>query len=1176
MMASLMGFEMRYHFKQIVFQVTAALFFFLGALMPHGSFGGPEILKNGPYVINFIICLLSIFMIFVSALFCANVVLRDKSYQTDVLIFSTAISKRVYFGIKLFGLLLSVSLIICIAAAGILVGTVWLPASQKGSFQLLYYLQPLLLFGLPNALFCASFVFAAAMWSQNARAVYASGVLLFILYFTASIFGNSPLMATSALKTGGPGLWSVLADPFGLTTFFSELKSWSVWRRNHHIYAVTGTFLSNRLLWTCMAVLAVTLSYKHFRFSSASARPVDKSKAFRGKIIKVVYRPVALQKLGFVYYISALRSQLLVELTSLFRQQLFVVLLALWIFVYGVELDENVLHGPYDIRFYGTTALVIEQILSARMALLLLVFYASELIHKEQVSRIQSLVFSTPVSDAVLFLAKFGSLAVLISILISCNIITGIGFQFLTGQTNISLLPYFSLFYYSGFQLLLFTVLIIFIQTIIPNKYLGMLLSLLVLGIYVFGKMLGIEQYLLRFGSAPQVIYSAINGFGHHAESFNGYMLFWTFFAITLGMLASRWWQNGRVDTWWKRMKAGMRNWDAASKIMIVSTLMLMICTGFYIIEKSDGVALGRGSKKDIQWQKRYEKTYMPIAALTQPVITKIKIKTDIYPDEQRYEVSGTYHLMNKSTYAISKLWIGVDPSVTLVVLTMAGAALKRSDQDLKQYFYDLKKPLLPGAVMLLNFSIRVDRSSFKPFESENSVVSNGSYIELEKFLPFLGYNNRFELDDPRIRQKNGMEIQTKPTQTHQRYHLVDFENTISTLAGQQVVSVGNLEKSWKIGGRSYFLYKTVKPIAFMLAISSMRYDVHKKSENGITFQIFYQPGQTHNLPAMMQAMKDAISYGNAQFSPYPLKQITLAEIPAYPGAATAYPGVIFSSEKYNFLVDASDTSRLNFIYTTTAHETAHQWWAYKIRPQNGFGNALLTESLAKYTEAMVAEKRMGKMRLRQYLRTDNELYFTLRNRSAQKELPLSQTWEQPFVHYQKGGLEMYAIRELLGEDRVNAALKNLIFSHSFPNIKPSSNDLVNALSQQATPFEKTAVENRLRKVIVYDNSIKVLSLKTIGDGRFRLKLLVTVHKIDEADFKPKKMQTDDLMDIGIFGAEERFWKESTEPIYFRRHHFIKPQTVIEIVIDRQPKVVAIDPYGYFLDGDQKNNMASF
>lgn len=1175
MLTSLLRFEMRYHFGQITFQAAAILFFSLGILMTHGSFGGSEVHKNGPYVTNFIVCLLSIFMIFVSALFCGNVVLRDTSHRTDALIFTTGISKRVYFGIKLAGLLLSVFLIMCIAVLGILAGSAWLLASQKGGFQMLNYLQPLLLFGLPNALFCSSFIFATALWTQNVRAVYVSGVFLFILYFTASIFGNSPLMATSALKPGGPGLVSVLADPFGLTTFFSETKNWPLWRRNHGLYPIKGAFLANRMLWTGIALLSIALSYNRFRLGLHSEKQVRKSATAAAAQTAVTYSRIAAQPSGTRYFWSAFHSQFRLDLAFLFKQQHFLVIAALWMFLYGVELKENLFHGQYGVRFYPTTALVIEQLLSVRPALLLLIFYASELVHREQGARMQALVFSTPMPHAALFLAKTGTLAVLITGLISCNIITGICVQWVAGYRDIALAPYLFLFYYSGFQLLLLAVLIVFIQTIIPNKYLGMLLSLVIVGVIIFGKMLGIDQYLLRFGSAPAPVYSEVNGFGHYVGAFNGYMLFWALLACLLGLCASRWWPAGTHDSWWQRMNAGLKSWSRVSRIVAGSILLTMLCTGFYIVQKSKGIDPGNDSQKDILWQVRYERRYKAIPATAQPVITAVKIETDIYPDEQRYEVSGKYTLKNGSPAAISKLWLAVDPAVDLTGLDVPGAAQKSSDQEFKQYFYELKEPLLPGSVMVIDFSLRIERSGFRPFDSENSVVGNGSYIELEKFLPFFGYNERYEPGDRQVRSQNGLKPQTIPVETDYSYHFVDFENTISTQADQQVVTVGNLQKSWKAGNRSYFHYKTARPIAFMFALSSARYAVTTEMHNGTTFRIFHQPGQTHNVPAMMQAMKDAIGYGNAEFGRYPLSQLTLAEIPAYRGAATAYPGVIFSNEKYNFLVDASDTSRLNFVYATTVHETAHQWWAHQIHPQTGAGDAFLTESLAKYTEAMVAEKHLGKMRLCEYLRTDNELYFSLRNMSGRQELPLCKTWEQPFVYYQKGGLAMYALREILGEKRVNGALKTLITNHAFPAKRPSPDDFIGALTRNATPFEQRMIRQHLKEVIVYDNRIKILSSGAVGHGKYKLRLLVTIQKTDETGPKPRQLQTDDLVDIAVFGMKEPAWNQHSKPAYLQKHHFVKPQTVIELILNEQPAVVAVDPYGYLLDSDSKNNQSA-
>jgi hypothetical protein len=220
-----------------------------------------------------------------------------------------------------------------------------------------------------------------------------------------------------------------------------------------------------------------------------------------------------------------------------------------------------------------------------------------------------------------------------------------------------------------------------------------------------------------------------------------------------------------------------------------------MFCTGFYIVQKSEGVNLGEDTKNMIEWQKRYEQKYKPALTAPQPVITAVKINTDIYPDEQRYTVRGTYTIKNESKVAISRLWIGVNPAIVVNNLGIKEAFQKRFDEDFNQYFYELKKPLLPGAEMSIRFSLLAERTGYRPFDSEHSVVSNGSYIELEKFLPFFGYNESFELQDKHTREENGLMPRTGPNSTDTRYHLVDFENIVSTNEDQQIVSVGTLQR---------------------------------------------------------------------------------------------------------------------------------------------------------------------------------------------------------------------------------------------------------------------------------------------------------------------------------------------------------------------------------------------
>ncbi len=1174
MLKNLLAFELKYHFKQITFIVAFILFASLGVLITQGNFGGSELHQNSPYVISYITCFLSLFAIFVSTLFCANVVLRDTTYEMDGIVFTTSIERLPYFLVRLLGLLTAVFLILCAGMLGIYLGTQSANPDQLGSFKLVYFLQPLFVFGLPNIVFCCSVIFSVALLTRNMRAVYMTGVALFILYFLGSILGNSPLMASSAPGTGGSQLLPYLLDPFGITSLLGETRSWPVTARNNRLFPLQGAFLANRLGWMALAFALLALSFRYYRFRLPAAGKIRKQKTAAGPITVIPYQSVATHPNGWAYQWATFSAQFKLEVTSVFKHIPFLVMLALWIFLYAVELKENVLYGPYGIRFYASTGSIVEEFVSIRPALLLLIFYAGELISRERSVNIQGLVFSTPVRNTSLWAAKCATLAVLIAVLITANICIGIGLQLFTGFPHIDLPAYLSLYYYSGLPLLLFAVLIVFIQTVVPNKYLGMLLSLTAVGIIIFARRLGITHALLRYAMLPELQYSPMNGFGQGAGAVHWHLLYWSSCAGVLSLLAAALWKGSAHTSFWQRLQTMGRQWQWPGKLIMAICLLTWIGSGIYINSQTPQVNTGRTNGTGKDWQVAYEQQYKAQSQSPQPYIVAVKTAIDLYPAAGRYTVQGSYRLRNESAQPITTLWLGTDPDVSSIQFTIPQARLTTADETFKQYFYTLATPLQPGMETTINFSMEVKRSHFAPFNSEHSVVSNGSYIELEKYVPFLGYNDRFETGDAALRKAQGLPPTVATASTDSNYHRIDFETIVSTDPGQQVVTAGTLQKTWQANDRSYFHYKTEQPIAFMFALSSARYAVQKEQYRGIALSVYYSPGEAYNLPTLLQAMKDALDYGQANFGPYPLHQLTLAAIPHYPGAATAYPGVVFSAEKINFMSNLSDTSQFNNIYALTAHEVAHQWWANALAPLDAPGRAVLTESLAKYTEFMVTQKRYGRQYLRSLLQADNNLYFVFRNMTGEQELPLMQA-NQPYGYYQKGGLSLYAIQEMLGEDRMNQSLQRLISKHGFPHAKATTADLLAQLSSGANADEVKHMEDLFKQVIVYDNKLRLIRCDSLPDGRFRLQLQVNITKTNEAGAKSQLLTPDEVFTLALYDTPSDQWTRHTNPIHLEQHRFTKGITDLTIVVNKKPAVAVIDPYGYWLDANQANNAES-
>jgi len=1168
MLSGMLKFELKYHFVQITFIIAAVLFFALGCFSAmQGGFGGSGIYRNAPYVITNIVALFSLLTIFAATLFSANVVLRDSVYKMDSVLYTTSINKKSYFIVRFLGLLIAVFALLVFTTIGIFCASFFVDGSEVVDTKIINYLHPLIVFALPNVLLVCSLIFCTAVLTKNVRAIYATGVLLYILYMSASILGNSPLLASS-VKVSDSSILPFLIDPFGLASFFSETRNWTDLQRNQQLFPFEKVFLINRLLWLGVSIIVIAIAYKFFNFRLAKQSQAKIKLRNKASIAIIPFRHFNVFPNGSLYNVSVFKSQFKLEVVSLFKHIPFMVMLLLWVFLFGIELKDSILHGPYGIKYFPTTGAIIEEMRSMKFALILLVFYSAEIVAREKTANIQSLIYSTPVKNIALWGAKCLTLMVLVVVLITANIAIGITVQLFNGYYNFEIPKYLSLYYYSALPLFLFVLLIVFIQNLASNKYLGMMLSMVVVFAISFASKLGVEHYLLRFATVPELQFSYFNNFGHYAKAFNWYMLYWLGFTILIAVLTIGMWQTSLQLTFIDRLKL-LPKALSKSKFIVLIGLVVWLSCGAFIYHQTNVAGKYMSENGSLNWAINYEKKYKAFQKLPQPIIKSVRTTVDLFPNKNRYIVSGTYLLKNESNKPIKRIWIALHKSVNKFTIDMPNMLKTELDEEFNQQFVDLKEALLPGEEQKMNFTINVNRSGFTTFDSENSVVSNGSYIELEKFVPHFGYNPYLEIDDAGLRKKKGLPVYQISNSGDRNYHLIDFESTISTEVDQQVVTVGALKKSWTANGRSYFHYKTEAPINFMFALSSAKYQIKSQNYKGVELKVYYHLGHEYNVNTMFSAIKDGLDYGNANFGKYPLTQLSLVEIPHYKGAATAYPGVVFNAERINYLTNYSDSNLVNQSYAITAHEVAHQWWANILSPADGPGYAMLTESLAKYTEAVLLEKKIGKMQLRNYLADDNRLYFVYKNPN-EEEFPLTKTYGQNHVHYQKGGLVMYATKELLGEQIFNKTLKDLVIKHAYPNQKVIATDLLEALIAVSTKEHHKFINETFNEVVDYEMGLKILSCKPLSNGKFSVDLQVNIGKHKQAD--AKLLAPDMDVDLAFFNQPQLDLDRKAKPFYIKKYRFNKSVTKLNVVTDQQPKTIAIDPYAYLLDANLKDN----
>ncbi|HEY9065719.1 MAG TPA: M1 family aminopeptidase, partial [Burkholderiaceae bacterium] len=409
----------------------------------------------------------------------------------------------------------------------------------------------------------------------------------------------------------------------------------------------------------------------------------------------------------------------------------------------------------------------------------------------------------------------------------------------------------------------------------------------------------------------------------------------------------------------------------------------------------------------------------------------------------------------------------------------------------------------------------------------------------------------------------------------------VSFEVTLSTEADQIAIAPGYLQREWTEGARRYFHYRMDAPIANFFAFQSGRYAVRQDvwhREGGSTpdgnagdvpLEIYYQRGHEFNLDSMLAATKAALSYDSRNFGPYQYRQFRIIEFPRYETFAQSFPNTIPYSEGIGFIarVRPDDLKDIDYPYYVTAHEVAHQWWGHQVMSGDVQGGSMLVESLAQYSALMVMKERVGPQKMRRFLAYELNRYLIGRATEQKKELPLSRVEDQPYIHYAKGSLVMYLLADMIGEDKLNQAIRRFRDDHAFQGPPyPSTSEFVARVREVTPPEMQYLIDDLFERIVLYDNRAVSASAKALPGGRWEVTMkLVAKKRVADELGKESDAALADFIDVGVLDA-------NGDPIAVERRKFDREETTVTLVVDRKPAKAGIDPLNKLIDRTPKDN----
>ncbi len=1183
MFKKLLQFEVFYQLKQRAFPIFVLLFLALGVFVGRQGFASKGVNFNSVFQVYFHTSIFTLGSVFIIMFFAISAMLRDKQHNMGSLIYSSSIKKSHYFWSRFLGTFLFSVLAFSPFLIGYIFGNYFssLDPERLGDFRLMTYLQPWLYIVLPNIFICASIVFSVSTLTKNSTATYVSAVFIYMLYFVSSIFLNSPLMAQAVPASPESMAIAALADPFGIAAFFEQTQYWTPFQKNTQLLSLSGLFLWNRLVWMVVSIGILFATYGLFSFRKTTKKVKKEPKQKKEKISLLAYQPIKAVH-TFKAQRMAFFSLLKLELKNIFKSLPFIAVLIMWLVIVFSELFSTVISGgEYGVSVYPFTNQLIDLIVNplSLFSLILIIFYGSEIVWRERDLNFNSIVDATPVKNGVFFLSKFTALLSLPMILIASGIVLCVVFQISLNYTNFEISLYGSLFYHYGVQLAVFSMISLFVNSLVKNKYMGMGIFGLIVLLSLKSGMLGLEHPLTSLGFMPRVSYNNMDGFNGASYIFDHLAIYWLGLGFIMTFISFKIWNRGIVASISVKLKQLKYGWTRFQKVGITICMLLFIGAGSLVFYNLDIVSTYETIDDTLDFSENYERKFKKYETIERPVTLSRKTEVAIYPTQRMYTVSAAYVLKNKSEQPLTEVF--VTERIPLQNINFENGHLVEHNTLYGTYLFQFDTPLQPNDSMAFSYNLKRE---LKGYDVDRTIVNNGTYIAHSNFEPMLGYSSSIEISNRIERQKRNLpkRVEENISAAHivleeVKFEKIRFETIVSTDADQIAISTGSLEKEWSENNRNYYQYKSKNKVMPAAAYFSAKYQTKKSMHKGISIEQYFDAAHHFNIDEIENSVKQTLDYCQENFGAYAFEHVRIAEIPAHWGfGGFAHPGVISMVEDRLYLSDVRNKETFNLVAKRTIHEVAHQWWGHTLNAKPVAGGSLFVEGFAKYTEAVVLEKMYGKRALYELSDNTRRRYFSGRSFDGDIEPGVYMVTNQGYISYGKALTVLLGLRDLIGEKHLNSALKTITDRHRVINkLEANTIELLEEIYKVTPAKQHVLVNDWFKKVITYDIGIEESSYKELANGTYEITVKVKTRRFETLDSgESKQISIDEPIKIGVFTTHPSRMKGDSSILYYESNQFNKEMTEIKILVKEKPRYISIDPFGTRSDENLTDNIS--
>ena len=514
MFAAIARFELRYQLRNPVFWVVTILFF----LLTFGSMtidqiqigSGGNVHKNAATALARVHITMSIFFMFVTTAFVANVVVRDDESGFGAIVRSTPVGKASYLLARFAGAFAAAAVAFLAVPVAMWLGSLmpWLDPETLGPNRPGDYLYAYALLALPNLFLTSCIFFAVATTTRSMTYSYLAVIVFLVLYFSLT-----------GIIAGKPDWRETVAhvEPFGMGAFGWVTRYWTAAEANGGMPAFAGILAINRLICLSMGAVSLALAYVRFSFAErgASKRRLRREQRRAAKLATRL--PEIVPVLPPTDPAGARWAQLLArtrfEMALIFRSPGFVIMVAIGLA--NVVARLLVSGERYGTPTYPLTFAIIDQLTGAFaiMPLIIAIYYAGELVWRDRERGMNEIVDATALPNWAYMVPKTLAVAGVLVTTLLVSVLAAMAVQLSRGVTVLAPDEYLGWYVAPlAVDFVLIAILAVFIQAISPNKYVGWAVMVVYFVATSVFSTIGWEHPLYLYGSTGSTKLSDLNG----------------------------------------------------------------------------------------------------------------------------------------------------------------------------------------------------------------------------------------------------------------------------------------------------------------------------------------------------------------------------------------------------------------------------------------------------------------------------------------------------------------------------------------------------------------------------------------------------------------------------------------------------------------------------------------